>query len=299
MKVAVQDEIEYWSRTMELMKDREENSLDKWAAWGKEKAAHAALVDAAWEAKIDALLQDVQSIQAAAKPAVVPVDGAAGAAAAGNGPKAVGAGLGGAKAPSAMENLKEQQRLKEQRALMDQQQIELDRRMSLVSNQQQPDTSELTQEVKDYYLSAPWSPMDLPQSIPQPQEGEYQYWVALSQHAQVWREVHACAPCTFVELMGEVNDQSAAMASLVSVIGEDYWTKLYGQRVVLATDVVPCQLALVLQQALMKNRNAAETALGKLVTEESMTKAKAKVKACMEDAAKRPKLKMVRKNGGK
>ena len=99
--------------------------------------------------------------------------------------------------------------------------------------------------------------------------------------------------------MGEVKDQSAAMASLVSVIGTEYWTKLYGPRIVLATDVVPCQLALVLKVALTKNRSMAETALGSKVTEESMTKAKAKVKACMEDAAKRPKLKLVRKTGGK
>ena len=297
MKSAVQDEIDYWSKTLELMKDREENSLDKWAAWGKEKAAHAASVDTAWEAKIDALLNDVQNIQAAAKPAVAPVGDAAGS---GNAPKAVGPGQAGAKAPTAMENLKEQQRLKEQRALMDKQQLELDRRMSLASNQQQPpDTSELTQEVKDYYLSAPWTPLDLPDTIPKPQEGEYEYWVTLAQHAQVWQERYSCAPCTYEELMGEVKDQSAAMASLVSVIGEDYWRKLYGQRIVLAKDVVPCQLAMVLQQALKQNRTTAEDALGEQVTEASMAKVKAKAKACMDDTAKRPKLKLVRKAVGK
>ena len=293
MRTAVQDEIDYWSKTLELMKDREENSLDKWAAWGKEKAAHAASVDTAWEAKIDALLNDVQNIQAAAKPAVAPVGEAAGA---GNAPKAVGPGQAGAKAPTAMENLKEQQRLKEQRALMDKQQLELDQRMSLASNQQQPtDAPEQSQEVKDYYLSAPWSPLDLPDTVPKPKDGEYEYWITLAQHAQVWQERYSCAPCTYLELMGEVNDQSAAMASLVSVIGEQWWKKLYGQRFVLATDVVPCQLALVLSQALTQNRATAETAMGKQATEESMAKVKAKAKASMDDTAKRPKLKLVRK----
>ena len=137
--------------------------------------------------------------------------------------------------------------------------------------------------------------MDLPQSIPMPQEGEYEFWVTLAQHAQVWREQYACASCTYAELMGEVKDQSAAMASLVSIIGEEYWRKLYGTRVVLSTDVVPCQLALVLQQALSKNRDTAETGMGKVATEESMVKAKAAVKAHMADAAKRPKMKLVRK----
>ena len=141
--------------------------------------------------------------------------------------------------------------------------------------------------------------MDLPETIPMPQEGEYEYWITLAQHAQEWREVHACAPCTCGELMGELKEQSAGMASLVSVIGEDYWRKLYGQRTVLATDVVPCQLALVLQVALTKNRNTAESALGTEVTAKSMKAAKAKIKACMEDAASRPKLKLVRRSGGK
>ena len=68
---------------------------------------------------------------------------------------------------------------------------------------------------------------------------------------------------------------------------------------VLATDVVPCQLALVLQQALTKNRDTAETALGSKVTEESMTKAKATVKTYMADTAKRPKIKLVRRSGAK
>ena len=134
-----------------------------------------------------------------------------------------------------------------------------------------------------------------PRSYPKPQEGEYEYWITLAQHAQIWREVHACAPCTYGELMGEVKDQSAAMASLVSVIGMNYWTKLYGTRVVKDTDVVPCQLALVLQQSLMKNRSTAETALGSEMTEKSNAKAKAKLKACMDDLAKRQKIKTVRK----
>ena len=158
---------------------------------------------------------------------------------------------------------------------------------------------ELTQEVKDYHLSVPWTPMDLPDTIPKPEEGEYEYWVTLAQHAQVWREVYACAPCTYAELMGEVKDQSAGMASLVSVIGEEYWKKLYGTRMVLATDVVPCQLALVLQQSLTKNRNTAEEALGTQVTEASMAKARATVKTHMADAAKRPKIKMVKRSGAK
>ena len=114
-----------------------------------------------------------------------------------------------------------------------------------------------------------------------------------------WREQHACAPCTYAELMGEVQNQNAGMASLVSIIGTDYWTKLYGQRMVLATDVVPCQLALVLQQALLTTREAAETGLGEKATEESMTKAKTKFKAHMADAGKRPKIKLVKKLAAK
>ena len=157
-----------------------------------------------------------------------------------------------------------------------------------------PAVTELSQEVKEYHLSAPWTPMDLPASIPTPKAGEFEFWVTLAQHAQVWREQHACAPCTYAELM-EVQDVSAGMASIVSIIGAEYWTKLYGQRMVLATDVVPCQLALVLQQALLTTREAAETGLGEKATEESMTKAKATVKAHMADAGKRPKIKLVRK----
>ena len=160
-------------------------------------------------------------------------------------------------------------------------------------------TMELTQEVKDYHLSVPWTPMDLPAKIPKPEEGEYEYWVTLSQHAQVWREVYGCAPCTYAELMGDIKDQSAGMASLASVIGEEYWRALYGTRIVLAENVVPCQLAFVLQQSLAKNRKTAEEALGTTVTEESMVKARATVKTYMADTAKRPKIKMVKRSGAK
>ena len=295
MNRAVQDEVEYWSTVLVQMKSKETQSYQEWKEHEQQKVELAVQVDLAWEAKIEAMLRDVQSHQSCAAAEVKPAEGVASA---GSAPKDVALTVAAGRAPSAMENLKEQKRLNEQRELMDKQQVELDRKMQL-ADQRQLDTSELSQEVKDYHLSAPWTPMDLPGTIPKPQEGEYEYWITLAQHAQEWREVHECAPCTYGELMGEIKDQSAGMASLVTVIGEDYWRKLYGLRSVLATDVVPCQLALVLQVALTKNRNAAESALGTEATAKSMKAAKAKIKACMEDAANRPKMKMVKRTGGK
>ena len=161
-----------------------------------------------------------------------------------------------------------------------------------------PGEPEMSQEEKDYLLSVPWTPSDLPLTVPTPAEGEYQYWLSLAQRTQEWISTYACAPCTYLELMGEVKDPSACMGSLAAVIGMEYWTKLYGTRMVSAQDTVPCQLALVLQQALTRNRATAESHLGKTDSEKSMEKAKAAVKEHMAKP-KRPAGKFTKRTVGK
>ena len=66
----------------------------------------------------------------------------------------------------------------------------------------------------------------------------------------------------------------------------------------MASDTVPCQLALVLQQALTHNRKSAEQHLGGTVTATSMEEAKKKIKAHMGET-KRPLLGKTIKRGVK
>ena len=133
----------------------------------------------------------------------------------------------------------------------------------------------------DYALWAPWSPQDLP-AVEKPKDDEARYWVHLGAHVMNWSEQHACAPCSYQQLIGP-GDPTTLMESLVTLIGLKYWTTIYGDRVVLASDIVPRHVGFVLYCALQKPYTAAQKELGKEATDTAKEMAKTEnIKAVKE-----------------
>ena len=133
----------------------------------------------------------------------------------------------------------------------------------------------------DYALWAPWSPQDLP-AVEKPKDDEARYWVHLGAHVMNWSEQHACAPCSYQQLIGP-GDPTTLMESLVTLIGSKYWTTIYGDRVVLASDIVPRHVGFVLYCALQKPYTAAQKELGKEATDTAKEMAKTEnIKAVKE-----------------
>jgi hypothetical protein len=153
-----------------------------------------------------------------------------------------------------------------------------------------------TQQETDYYATVPWTAEELPCELPEAKEGEHLFWIRLAYNVQEWTHTHGCQPCTYNELMADGTGTVAApevlsrqMESLAGLIGMPYWIKLYGERKVRSTDVVPHHLGFVLFQALMKPRQVAEQALGSKKAAEELKVAKAAIKASL-GAKHRPKI---------
>ena len=145
-------------------------------------------------------------------------------------------------------------------------------------------TKEEEQEARqemDYALVAPWSPKDLPEVV-EPKPDEAQFWLHLATHVMDWSENHACAPCTYRQLIAP-GDPKVLMGSVVKLIGRKFWDNLYGDRTVLATDVVPRHLGFVLYNALQKPYAAAAESLGKEASEEATEKAMTNNKKAMKE----------------
>ena len=140
----------------------------------------------------------------------------------------------------------------------------------------------------DYWRRVSWEKTDLPEVLPTPVAGEYAFWLRLACNVQEWAHVHGSPPCTFLDLMkdaaGTVEGAdvvSNQMSSVASLVGMDYWIKMYGSRVVLATDIVPQHMGWVLIQAMTEPRKAAETKLGEEAAKEETKQAKAAIKAAL------------------
>jgi hypothetical protein len=78
------------------------------------------------------------------------------------------------------------------------------------------------------------------------------------------------------------------MESIANLVGLAYWQRLYGQRVVLGTDVVPHHLGFVLYMAMTAPKAAAEKKLSKEEIKAANKDAKANVKAILADSKARP-----------
>ena len=110
-----------------------------------------------------------------------------------------------------------------------------------------------------------------------------------------WSGQHACAPCTYQQLIGP-GDPQILMTSMVKLIGKEFWTSIYGDRIVLASDVVPRHVGFVLYCALQKPYQAAQDNLGKDAAEKAKETAKTdNVKAIKDMKAKQEKDKKHRK----
>ena len=152
----------------------------------------------------------------------------------------------------------------------------------------------VTEEEKDYTLWAPWSSQDLPE-VQKPKDDEANFWLHLASHVMNWSEQHACAPCSYQQLIGP-GDPQVLMTSMVKLIGEPFWKSIYGDRIVLATDVVPRHVGFVLYMALQKPYKAAQDHLGKAEVDKAKAAAKAdNVTAVKEMKAKQEKAKKHRK----
>ena len=150
---------------------------------------------------------------------------------------------------------------------------------------------------QDYYRIAQWSPSELPQ-IPEAKPGEHEFWLRLAYNVQEWSHTHGCQPCTYGELLTSGLDPSTdtaetlskRMESLAGLVGLAYWVKMYGERVVVSTDVVPHQLGFVLYQAMTIPRETAEKAIGDKKAKEELKLAKASIKEAMANMKARPKV---------
>ena len=152
----------------------------------------------------------------------------------------------------------------------------------------------VTREETDYALWAPWSSQDLPE-VRKPKDDEAAFWLHLGAHVMSWSEQHACAPCTYQQLIGP-GDPQILMTSMVKLIGKEFWTSIYGDRIVLASDVVPRHVGFVLYCALQKPYQAAQDDLGKDAAEKAKEMAKTdNVKAIKDMKAKQEKDKKHRK----
>ena len=130
----------------------------------------------------------------------------------------------------------------------------------------------------DYLLVAPWSPLDLP-DVTKPSDQEQQYWMELASRVGEWSEQHACAPCTFQQLIGP-GEPKVLMESMAKLLGREFLTAMYGDRLVKEHHIVPRHLGFVLYNALQKPYAAAHKKLG----EDSAKKARDVAKAGIKEA---------------
>ena len=121
----------------------------------------------------------------------------------------------------------------------------------------------MKQAVLDFDLFVPWSIEDLPEVIV-PNKEEALYWLTLADHVCQWSTQYGFRiACSYSQLMGAPPNPSEAMSSLVRIIGQPYWEKLYSDRTVRDCEVVPRQLGHVLHQAFSaKLYEVAEKAAG-------------------------------------
>ena len=146
-------------------------------------------------------------------------------------------------------------------------------------------TAELEEAAKqetDYGLWAPWSHQDLPEPAkPQPEEATF--WMHLATHVFNWSEQHACAPCTYEQLLGP-GDPTILMGSVVKLVGIKFWEQIYAnKRVVMATDIVPRHMGFVLYCALQKPFEIAKESLGKDAVEKAKENAKTGNKTALKE----------------
>ena len=105
-----------------------------------------------------------------------------------------------------------------------------------------------------------------------------------------WSERHACAQCTYQQLLG-AGDPQTLMGSLIKLIGMDFWKKVYGDREVAITDIVPRHLGFVLYNALQKPFTLASACLGNVAATQAKEAATASNKiAVTEMRTKRDKV---------
>ena len=134
-------------------------------------------------------------------------------------------------------------------------------------------------ELDDYDLQAPWSADGLPEP-PKPKNGEYEFWIKLHSQVTCWAGQHGAARCTYEQLIGQ-GDAETQLKSIATLVGMDYWTALYGTRMVTKEDIVPRHLGYVLGHALTKPRDLAMKELGG--AEKVSTEAKKSAKESMKD----------------
>ena len=144
------------------------------------------------------------------------------------------------------------------------------------------DEALLEQQEDDYKLWEPWTHQDLPE-LAKPAADEAQFWMHLATHVFNWSEQHACAPCTYEQLLGP-GDPTVLMGSLIKLVGKTFWERIYAhKRVVMATDIVPRHMGFVLYCALQKPYTAAQETLGKDAAEKAKESAKTSNKIALKE----------------
>ena len=102
----------------------------------------------------------------------------------------------------------------------------------------------------DSYRVSFWSKDEIPrlESVTEP---EKEFLVKLIGRLSAWNQAGA-VKIQFLFLLPAEFDKGLGMAAIKRLLGETYWKRLYGDKVVVAEDYVPLQMQAVLPEALRK-----------------------------------------------
>ena len=103
--------------------------------------------------------------------------------------------------------------------------------------------------VEDHDLLAPWSAAELPK-LTQIGDKELLYLHHLWVNVQEWSQSGVQVPISYGNLFGDPEDVVPYLVALRSVVGDEYWKRIYGTRVVGGTSTVPHQFQVVIMLAL-------------------------------------------------
>ena len=237
--------------------------LKAWQAWETEKETFAQEMDSAWDVKIGALLQDVQqhvqskvAASASTAAAVVEVPGTATPLVVVTPPQLALAPIGQAAAPSrvptAMENLKEQQRLQKVELEQKQERERLEQQQKQYQEQQSAAAAAVVAPIPDSHLMAVWALEEIP-TVDKLSEQEVAVMLHMIGAIRSWTEMGQ-VEIPYWQLLPstETIDPTVAMMTVQKLMGHVYWQRIYGARSIANVDIVPIQLQALLPHALTK-----------------------------------------------
>ena len=104
----------------------------------------------------------------------------------------------------------------------------------------------------DVHLAITWSVAELPQMTGLPTEPQVEALIMLRANLELWGQM-GMVPVTYGQIFTGVDDPKEAMTITATLVGTDIWEKFYTKdRTVLETNLVPLQMAHILEASLAK-----------------------------------------------